>query len=142
METGIDPRDVRLAVKAMEELGADRSVIRDAGQRAAEILLQRSLPLIPVKTGALKSNAKTGRLLIGGSVRVLGSTIPYGNPIHWGWAVVGAKTRSKVLKVGTYKGIKPQPFFSEALGYTKDEIFKTYDGLMQDYINKLPGANK
>ena len=140
METGIDPGDLRLAVKAMEELGADRSVIKDAGQEAAEILLRRSLPLIPVKTGLLKANAKTGRLLIGGSVRVYGQTVPYANPIHWGWAVVGAKTRSKKLKVGTYRGIKPQPFFSEALGYTKEEIFRTYDRLMQDYINKLPGS--
>lgn len=141
METGIDAGDLRLAIKAMQELGADNSVIKDAGQAAAQILLDRARPLIPVKTGALKGAAKTRRLTVGGGVQVSGSLIPYANPIHWGWLYVGARTKSK-LKVGTYRGIKPQPFFSEALGYTKDEIFKTYDRLMQDYINRLPGANK
>jgi len=139
VETGIDPGDLRLALKAMRELGADDSVIKDAGQQAAQILLNRALPLIPVKTGALQGAAKTKRLAVGGAVEVSGRTIPYANPIHWGWLYVGSRTRSK-LKVGSYRGIKPQPFFSEALGYTSEQIFKTYDRLMQDYINRLPGS--
>lgn len=141
METGIDPGDMRLAIKAMRELGADVSVIKDAGYQAGLILVARAMPLIPVKTGALKAGARPLRLVNGGGAQVAGSLIPYANPIHWGWAVVSAKHKG-VRKSGTYVGIKPQPFFSEALGYTKEEIFKTYDRLMQDYINKLPGANK
>lgn len=141
METGIDSGDLRLALKAMKELGADTSVIKDAGYQAGLILVNRALPLIPVKTGALKANAKARRITNGGGAQVSGSTVPYANPIHWGWLVVGSKHKG-VRKTGTYVGIKPQPFFSEALGYTKEEIFKTYDRLMQEYINKLPGANK
>ena len=141
METGIDEGDLRLALRAMKELGADTSVLKDAGQQSAEILLRRSKPLIPVKTGALKSAARTKRVAVGGAVEVPTKQIPYANPIHWGWLVVGAKTQGK-LKPGTYRGIKPQPFFSEALGYTRKEIFETYNRLMQEYINKLPGANK
>lgn len=139
METGIDSGDLRLAIKAMQELGADTSVIKDAGQASAEILLNRALPLIPVKTGALKSNAKTRRLTVGGGVQVSGARVPYANPIHWGWLYVSPKHKG-TLKSGTYRGIKPQPFFSEALGYTKEQIFKTYETLMQNYINRLPGA--
>lgn len=139
METGIDAGDLRLALKAMKELGADTSVIKDAGQKAAEILLRRSIPLIPVKTGALRNAAQTKRLEFGGAVTVRRKQIPYANPIHWGWLVVGNKTRGN-LKPGTYRGIKPQPFFSEALGYTSKEIFATYDRMMRDYINKLSGA--
>ena len=141
METGIDAGDLRLAIKAMRELGADVSVIKDAGFQAGQILVNRARPLIPVKTGALRSNAKARRITNGGGAQVSGAVVPYANPIHWGWLVVGAKTKSN-LKPGTYRGIKPQPFFSEALGYSKKEIFETYDRLMQDYINKLPGANK
>ena len=141
METGIDAGDLRLAIKAMRELGADDSVIKDAGYQAGLILLNRAQPLIPVKTGALKANAKARRITNGGGVQVSGSTVPYANPIHWGWLVVGSKHKGS-RKPGTYVGIRPNPFFSEALGYTKEEIFATYDRLMQDYINKLPGANK
>ena len=139
METGIDAGDLRLAVKAMKELGADQSVIKDAGYQAGLILLNRARPLIPVNTGALKSAAVARRITNGGGVQVSGRVIPYANPIHWGWLVVGNNSRGK-LKPGTYRGIKPQPFFSEALGYTKEEIFKTYDRLMQDYIDKLTGS--
>jgi hypothetical protein len=139
VETGIDPGDLRLAIKAMKELGADTSVIREAGYESGVILLARALPLIPVKTGRLKANAKPLRLLYGGGAQVAGNIVPYANPIHWGWAVVSAKHKGK-LRPGTYRGIPPQPFFSEALGYTKEEIFKNYERLMQDYINKLPGS--
>jgi hypothetical protein len=139
VETGIDEGDLRLALRAMKELGADQSVIKDAGEKSAQILLDRARPLIPVKTGALRNAAKTKRVALGGAVTVTKKQIPYANPIHWGWLVVGSKTKGK-LKPGTYRGIKPQPFFSEALGYTRDEIFKTYDRLMREYIDKLPGA--
>ena len=139
METGIDPGDMRLAIKAMRELGADVSVIKDAGYQAGLILVARAMPLIPVKTGNLKGNVVPLRLLNGGGAQVAGTKVPYANPIHWGWAVVSTKHKG-VLKPGTYRGIPPQPFFSEALGYTKEEIFKTYDRLMQEYIDKLPGS--
>jgi hypothetical protein len=139
VETGIDPGDLRLAQKAMRELGADTSVIKDAGYQAGLILVARALPLVPVKTGRLKANVVPLRLVFGGGAEVAGRRVPYANPIHWGWAVVSYKHKG-TLKPGTYRGIKPQPFFSEALGYTKDEIFKTYDRLMQDYIDKLPGS--
>ena len=139
METGIDPGDLRLAQKAMRELGADTSVIKDAGYQAGLILVARALPLVPVKTGRLKANVVPLRLVFGGGAEVAGRKVPYANPIHWGWAVVSYKHKG-TLKPGTYRGIKPQPFFSEALGYTKEEIFKTYDRLMQEYIDKLPGS--
>jgi hypothetical protein len=134
VETGIDEGDLRLAIRAMKELGADREVIRDAGQQAAQILLNRARPLIPVKTGRLRDAAETGRLDVGGTVRVRRSVVPYANPIHWGW--IYDKKRF------IYRGIKPQPFFTEALGYTREEIFATYERLMQKNINNLPGVKR
>jgi hypothetical protein len=136
VETGIDRGDLAIALKAMKELGADNSVIEDAGLQSALILVNRARPLIPVKTGRLAANAQPVGLVRGGQARVLGSRVPYANPIHWGWLVVSANHKG-TLKPGTYRGIAPQPFFSEALGYSKEEIFRTYDRLMQDYINKL-----
>lgn len=140
METGIDKGDLAIALKAMKELGADQSVIKAAGLESATILVRRAKSLIPVKTGRLLSAAEPVGLVRGGQARVRGSRVPYANPIHWGWLVVSASHRGS-LKPGTYRGISPQPFFSEALGYSKEEIFKTYDRLMQDYINTL-GAKK
>jgi hypothetical protein len=125
----------------MKELGASREVITNPGYRAAEILIRAALPLVPVKTGALKTSVKPRRIQNGASVQAGSKAVVYANPIHWGWAVVSYRHKGK-LKPGTYRGIPPQPFFSEALGYTKEEILNTYEKLMRDAINNLPGANK
>ncbi len=141
MEAGLKVEGLALTSKAMKELGASRKVITDPGYRAAEILIRAALPLVPVKTGAMKASVRPRRIQNGASVQAGTSAVVYANPIHWGWAVVSYRTRSK-LKPGTYRGIPPQPFFSDALGYTKEEIFNTYEKLMREAIDNLPGAKK
>jgi hypothetical protein len=141
VETGISVEGLALTNKAMKELGASREVITNPGYRAAEILIRAALPLVPVKTGALKSSVRPRRTTLGASVQAGKQAVPYANPIHWGWAVVSTRHKGK-LKPGTYRGIPPQPFFSEALGYTKEEIFNTYEKLMREAIDNLPGATK
>ena len=142
MEAGIKVEGLALTTKAMKELGASREVITNPGYRAAEILIRAALPLVPVKTGALKSSVRPRRIQKGASVQAGNRTaVPYANPIHWGWAVVSHRHKGK-LKPGTYRGIPPQPFFSEALGYTQEEILNTYEKLMREAIEKLPGATK
>mgnify|MGYP006275799453 CR=1 FL=1 len=141
METGIEVENLSLTIKALQELGADNTVIREAGYEASLIMLQAALPLIPVKTGTLKANAKPRKLLKGGGTIISGTRVPYANPIHWGWLVVSHRHKGK-LKGGTYRGIKPQPFFSEALGYTKEQILRNYEKNMQSLIDRLPGAKK
>lgn len=141
METGIVVENLNTTIKALKELGASREVITNPGYRAAEILVRAALPLVPVKTGALKASVRPRRIQAGASVQAGKKAVPYANPVHWGWAVVSTAHRG-VLKPGTYRGIKPNPFFSEALGYTKDEIFANYEKLMREAINNLPGATK
>ncbi len=141
METGIDVENLSLTVKAMKELGADRKVLTEPGYQAGLILIRQAKSLVPVKTGALSASMRPRRIQRGGSVQAGGRQAPYANPIHWGWKVVSTAHRG-VLKPGTFRGIKPQPFFSEALGYTKQEILNNYERLMQETIDNLPGANK
>lgn len=128
-------------IKAMKELGANTRVVSEPGYQAALLVLRVAKPLIPVRTGLLASTARPRRTQYGASVQAGGKRAPYGNPIHWGWAVVSHAHRG-VLKPGTYRGIKPQPFFSEALGYTQEEILETYERLMKQAIDNLPGATK
>jgi hypothetical protein len=128
-----------LTIKAMRELGASKEVLTEPGYQAALILIQAAKPLIPVKTGILASTARPRRTQFGASVQAGGKRAPYANPIHWGWAVVSHAHRG-TLKPGTYRGIKPQPFFHDALGYTKEEITQNYEKLMRQAIDKLPGS--
>ncbi len=141
METGISVENLSLTVKAMKELGASREVLTEPGYQGALILIRQAKSLVPVKTGALSASMRPRRIQRGGSVQAGGKRVPYANPIHWGWLVVSNAHRGK-LKPGTYRGIKPQPFFSEALGYTRDEILQNYERLMQQTIDNLPGAKK
>lgn len=60
--------------------------LKAAHKEAAELVVRRALPNVPVLTGALKSTVKalassaSGRAKAGTPQRV-----PYGPPIHWGW---------------------------------------------------------
>ena len=141
METGIGVENLAITVKAMKELGATRAVLTEPGYQAALILIRSAKSLVPVNTGALSSSMAPRRIERGGSVKAGGKAVPYANPIHWGWKVVSSSHRG-TLKVGQYRGIKPQPFFSQALGYTKQEILDNYERLMRQTIDNLPGAKK
>jgi hypothetical protein len=141
VETGIKVENLGLTLKALKELGADQKSLQEPGYQAAELLIQKSRALVPVRTGALSASMRPRRIQRGGSVQAGGKRVPYANPIHWGWLVVSTAHKGS-LKPGTYRGIKPQPFFSEALGYNKQEILNKYETAMKNLINKLPGANK
>jgi hypothetical protein len=140
--TGVSVEGLDVTLKAMRELGANNKTLSEPGYQASLILIRAALPLVPVRTGALKSTVRPKRTVRGASVQAGSPSVPYANPIHWGWAVVGSNTKSKKLKVGTYRGIKPQPFFADALGYTQDEILGNYERLMKEAIDNLPGAKK
>jgi hypothetical protein len=136
--SGVSVEGLGVTIKAMKELGASREVLTEPGYQASLILIAAARPLIPVKTGTLASTARPKRTQYGASVMAGGAKAPYANPIHWGWAVVSTSHRGS-LKPGTYRGIKPQPFFTDALGYTQDEILENYERLMRKAIDNLPG---
>lgn len=139
MDTGIKVENLSLTIKALKELGADQKSLQLPGYKAAEQLIQASRSLVPVRTGALSASMRPRRIQRGGSVQAGGKRVPYANPIHWGWLVVSNAHRG-TLKPGSYRGIKPQPFFSEALGYNKEQILQTYEKAMRELIDKLPGS--
>lgn len=132
---GVSVEGLSLTVKAMKELGADRQTLSEPGYQAALILIRAAKPLVPVRSGKLVGSIAPRRIQAGASVK---ATAVYANPIHWGWAIVGANHKGK-LAPGKFRNIKPQPFFHEALGYTQEEILNNYEKLMRQAIDNLPG---
>jgi hypothetical protein len=119
----------------LQALGADKTEFQQANFEAAERLIRRAKPLIPVKSGKLLASVRAGKAAGYAEARAGLKSVPYANVIHWGWLVVGKRSKSS-LPVGTYKGIAPQPFFSEALGYSYEEIISDYYEALGDLMAK------
>ena len=123
-------------VRSLKAVGADTKEIADANYDAAQTLIQAALPLVPVLSGRLRGSLKAGRAQNQAEARAGNNrTLGYAAPIHWGWSIVGANTKSR-LRPGTIRNIEPQPFFAKALGYTYEEILANYDRDMQNLVNK------
>jgi hypothetical protein len=122
--------------RSLKAVGADKTEIAEANFQAAQTLIRAALPLVPVLSGRLRGSLKAGRAQSQAEARAGNNgRLGYAAPIHWGWSVVGPKTKSR-LRPGTIRNIEPQPFFSEALGYTYEEIIANYNRDMQNLVNK------
>jgi HK97 gp10 family phage protein len=110
--SGIKVKGFKAGIKALQAIGVPDSEIKAAGSQAGEIVAREARTLVPVRTGALRNTIKVTKALRSVSVRAGNNgKVPYANPIHWGWFK---------------RNIKPQPFFTKALGITRDEVYQNY----------------
>jgi HK97 gp10 family phage protein len=110
--SGIKVEGLKDLNKALRLIGIPAKEMNAAAKRAGEVVLRESVTLVPVRTGALRNSIKLSATTKGISIRAGNdSRVPYANPIHWGWFK---------------RHIKPQPFFTKALGYTRQEIYENY----------------
>lgn len=112
-------REVRSALRKIGQ--GLPAALRDAQRAAAQIVVDRALPNVPVRTGRLK-----------GSVRALGSQasgravagngrVPYAAAIHWG------RKRS-----GAFPG---RPFLWNAAEEARDDVVRHFEDALDDLIN-------
>lgn len=122
-QTGVKVKGLRELTKSLNAIGVPKEAIKDAGKIAAERVVNEAKTLVPVRSGRLRDSIRLGSTASGKVTIRAGNngSIPYANPIHWGW----------------YKRhIKPQPFFAKALGYTRDEIYQTYFAQLEKHITE------
>jgi len=109
---GIKVKGYKQAIKALQAIGVPASEIKAAGSAAGELVANQARALAPVRTGALRNSIRVSRALNRVSVSAGNNrSVPYANPIHWGWFK---------------RNIKPQPFFIKALGITREEVYQNY----------------
>jgi HK97 gp10 family phage protein len=109
---GIKVKGYKQAIKALQAIGVPAAEIKAAGSEAGEIVANEARSQAPVKTGKLRNSIRVSKALNRVTVSAGNNrTIPYANPIHWGWFK---------------RNIKPQPFFIKALGITRDEVYQNY----------------
>lgn len=124
-QTGIKVRNLKDITKALKAIGVPNDAVKQAGKDSAEAVMNEARSLVPVRSGKLRDSIRLaanarGRVSIqAGNNRTSKSGVPYANPIHWGWF---------------RRGIKPNPFFSKALGLTRDEVYRNYFTQMEKLI--------
>jgi HK97 gp10 family phage protein len=134
----VEPSNIKVqglnqAVRALRAIGVPSAEIGKASQEAGELVAGRARTLVPVRTGKLRSSIKTLRQSRKVVVKAGNeNTIPYANPIHWGWNYDKVNLQAK--------NIRPRPFFTNALRTTREQVYKTFfdsmERLFQEYSNK------
>lgn len=122
-QSGLKVKGLKQLTRAMQEIGVPKDAIKESGKIAAEKVMNEAKSLVPVRSGKLRDSIRLGATAAGKVTIRAGNngSVPYANPIHWGW----------------YKRhILPQPFFSKALGYTRDEIYQTYFLQLEKHITE------
>lgn len=124
-QTGIKVKNLKDITKALKAIGVPNDAVKQAGKDSAEAVMNEARSLVPVRSGKLRdsirlaANARGKVSIQAGNNRTSKSGVPYANPIHWGWF---------------RRGIKPNPFFSKALGLTRDEVYRNYFNQMEKLI--------
>jgi hypothetical protein len=109
---GVKVKGYKQAIKALQAIGVPAAEIKAAGSEAGELVANEARGLVPVKTGALRNSIRVSKALTKVTVSAGNNrSIPYANPIHWGWFK---------------RNIRPQAFFVKALGITRDEVYRNY----------------
>lgn len=116
-QTGVKIKGLRSVTKALQNVGVPNKEINQAAKKSAERVVNEAKTLAPVRSGKLRDSIRISATLTKGVSIKAGSasTVPYANPIHWGWFK---------------RNIKPQPFFTKAIGLTRNDVY-------QDYLREL-----
>ena len=110
--SGIKVQGYKASIKALQTIGIPANEIKAAGSQAGEVVAREARTLVPVRSGNLRNSIRVSKALNSVSVSAGNNgKVPYANPIHWGWFK---------------RNIKPQPFFTKALGITRDEVYRNY----------------
>ena len=116
--------------RALKAVGVPVEAIKEANRESGELVARtaRNTANFQGGTGALRRTIRVASVSTNVKIRAGSKSVPYANPIHWGWF------RDKVR--GFNRNIKPNPFMAKALGYTRDEVLANYVSNIEKLIKK------
>ena len=124
---GVKVSGLREIQRSIIRLGVPREEMKAAAEASAQVVLNEARSLVPVRTGRLRDSIRLTRgrsgfpQITAGNNRKGRSGVPYANPIHWGWFK---------------RGIIPNPFFSKAIGLTREDVYRNYEKNIELAIDK------
>lgn len=75
--------NLRKQIARAQDAGMKKS-LRDANKSAAQVVVKRALPLVPVKTGRLRSSVRALGSQAKANVRAGNTSVRYAAAVHWG----------------------------------------------------------
>lgn len=69
----------------LKKAGFDLAELREPHMSAARTVATAAKPMTPHRSGALAQSVRPGATRTAGVIRAGKKTVPYANPIHWGW---------------------------------------------------------
>ena len=128
-QSGVKVIGTKELYRSLKVIGTPQREINAANRDAAQGILRDAKSLTPKRTGKLLRTVKISATAKSVAIQAGNEgSVPYANPIHWGW--------SKSAKTGQRKNIKPQPFLARALNYNRDEILQRYYDQMEALITR------
>ena len=109
-------RDLRKL--STDALDLNKEEFLETNKRVAEIIIGESKKYVPVLTGAIAQSVRNASTKKSAKVRAGNVGVPYAGPIHFGWPS---------------RGIRPNPFFYDAIDNRRDEVRDRY----VDLVDKL-----
>ena len=111
------------------------NALKTANKSAAELVVEKALPSVPVKTGRLKASVRSTATQRQGAVRAGKAGVPYAAAVHWG---------RKVGNVGSPPGnrkarnpIQARPFLWNAAQRSRALVVDQYGTQIQQVLDGI-----
>lgn len=115
-------RDLVRTLKAAEQ---DLDDLKAANRAAAQVVADAARARAPRRSGRLAGTGRPGNAARRATVTFGRASVPYANPIHWGWP---------------RRHIKAQPFLVEAARATRFQWMDAYLENLQKILDSVKGA--
>lgn len=110
--------------RTLKKAGYDVKKFSQVNRAAAQVVASASKSTAPKRTGRLAASIRAGATQKAGVIRAGRKTVPYANPIHWGWFK---------------RGIRPNPWLSRTAQATEPQWRSQYERHMDDIVKSIKG---
>lgn len=114
-------RAMRAQLKAA---GSDLSDLKAANREAAALVARAATGKAPHRSGDLAATVRSSGTKTAGVIRAGRASVPYANPIHWGWFS---------------RHIKPNPWVALAAKATEPAWIKKYEQQLAKILAQIEG---
>jgi len=127
-ETTIKVEGLRELLTALRKIDPDLKLeIKQANRRAATVVYNAAVPMVPVRTGRLRASVRVLASQRRGQVAAGKKSVPYAGPIHFGWRA---------------HNIAPNPFLYKALDKRRNEVIRSYEQSVDKVVRKAMVTTK